>query len=437
MKSSIQLQKEAAELNAQVQAIVAIAKEENRELSAEEQADVDAILDIKLPAIQADLTRATKIEAMVQANLGRQLDQHIENQNPEQKIRIPATARAGHSFRCFDNSRDGEKDAYISGQFILATLGGNQRAKQWCVDNGVIRNAMAGNDDLKGGALVPMEFEAAIIKRIESTGIFPQYVNRTTMVSDQKTVPRRLAGLTVYFPSEGGTITDSDATYNQVNLVARKAATLSKISSELSEDAAMSIADELAMEIAYAHAVKIDACGFLGDGTTTYGGVMGLDNALAAGAIVTATNTTIGALTLTESEAVLAKLPDYPGMQPVWFMNRSIYFNGPYRLMAAAGGNTTTTLANGLSVPVFHGYPVVFTQALSAAGTTGTTWAFFGDLSLAATMGVRRGVSIASDPSVYFASDQIAVRSTYRWDIVVHEVGTASASGPIVKAKLG
>jgi HK97 family phage major capsid protein len=337
--------------------------------------------------------------------------------------------------RAFDNTQDGEIAAYRSGQFILATIGNSQRARQWCIDNGVM-NAMSEGDDLKGGNLVPPEFETAIIKRMEDYGVFPRYVNRTTMVSETKTIPRRVSGLTVYFPGEGGSITDSDATYNQVNLVAKKATTLTKVSSELSEDAVISIADELAMEAAYAHAVKIDQIGFLGDGTTTYAGIMGLDNVLAAGAISTATSTTIGALTLVEAEACVAKLPQLPGIRPVWFMHSALYWNGAARLMLAGGGNTTMTIGGGPSYQ-FMGYPVVFTQCLSSAGTTGTTWAFFGDLSLAATMGVRRGLSMAADASVYFATDQIGVRSTYRYDIAVHEIGTASVAGPIVKCKLG
>jgi hypothetical protein len=41
------------------------------------------------------------------------------------------------------------------------------------------------------------------------------------------------------------------------------------------EDAIISIADDLAEEIVYAFSLKEDQCGFIGDGTSTYGGIVG------------------------------------------------------------------------------------------------------------------------------------------------------------------
>jgi hypothetical protein len=41
-------------------------------------------------------------------------------------------------------------------------------------------------------------------------------------------------------------------------------------------------------------------------------------------------------------------------------------------------------------------------------------------------------VTIAADSSRYFEFDQTAIRSTLRYDIAVHERGTASVAGPMV-----
>ena len=435
---------EIASLVQEAEAIVALAENEGRDISAEESKRIDSItgdsgilanLNKEVDDLSKRLATMERARALASTTLSAQ--PALPFSSEQKKFSIPARARAIHKMEAFENTADGEYAAYASGQFILATIGRNPKAKQWCRDHGVIQNAMSEMDDLRGGNLVPPEFETAVIRRMEEYGVFPRYVRRTEMVGEVKTMPRRISGLTVYFPGEGGSITDSDMAYGQVNLVAKKASTLTKISSELSEDAVISIADELAMEAAYAHAVKIDEIGFLGDGLPTNGNIMGLTNALAAGSVVTATGeTTIGALTLAKAGAAIAKLPQLPGMSPVWFMHSANYWNGPARLMAAAGGNTTLTLRDGTIVQQFLGYPVVFTQCLPSAGTTAQTWAFFGDLSLAATMGVRRGLTLAADTSVYFANDQIGVRSTYRYDIAVHEVGTASVAGPIVRCVL-
>lgn len=439
MKNSQQLRQEIAAEQAKADAIVALATEENRELTSEESTEIDAILGSdsaagRVTALNTQLVRQEKLEARIQANLGRDQD-NVFSGTPE--IRVPARARKSAALKAFSNDSEGEKDAYASGQFLLATLNGSNKAKQWCNEHGIaIRNAMSEGDDMKGGVLVPPQFESAIINLKESYGVFGQNTRTVPMTSDTASIPRRLSGLTAYAVSEAQEITASDATMNQVNLVARKWATLTRISSELSEDAIISIADFLAQEIAYAHAVKEDACGFLGDGTTTYHGIMGLANALAAGSVSTATSTTIGALTLTEANAVVAKLPQYPGIMPKWFVNSALFWNGLSRLQSAAGGNTIATLASGPQLQ-FLGFPVVFTQTLSAAGTTGTVWGYFGDLSMGTTRGQRRGITISADGSRYFEYDQVAIRSTLRYDIVVHETGTASAAGPVIQCKLG
>ena len=62
---------------------------------------------------------------------------------------------------------------------------------------------------------------------------------------------------------------------------------------------------------------------------------------------------------------------------------------------------------------------------------------FFGDLMQGVYFGSRRGVTLAVDSSVYFASDALAVRGTERYDIVVHDRGDASTSGGIIKVVFG
>ncbi len=65
-----------------------------------------------------------------------------------------------------------------------------------------------------------------------------------------------------------------------MRLTAKKLMVLTKYSNELNEDAVLNIGDDLAGEIAYAFALKEDQCGFLGDGTSTYGGITGVTTAL-------------------------------------------------------------------------------------------------------------------------------------------------------------
>ena len=439
MKSSKQLQSEIETLQAKVQAIQAVAQGENRELLADEQTEIDAIVgDDKNPGQIANLAkdreRALKIEALV-SNAARSVrDTQIDSVEAaaSKPFKIPAKARATKTLNAF-KGQDAEIEAYRSGKWIQATLFNDAKARQWCVDHGV-ENVMSGSNDLTGGTLVPPEFETAVISLFESYGVIPQRARNYPMASDVLSVPRQLSDVTAYAVGESQEITASDPTFSPVNLVARKWATLTRVPSELNDDAVISIADMLATSMARAHALKADQSGFLGDGSTTYHGVVGLANALNAGSVKAAAagQVTAAGLTIAVFQTAAGALPEYPGINPVWYCHKAVFWNVLARLQLAAGGNNYVDLGAG-PVLQFMGYPVVFSQVLPSTIGTSTKFAYFGDLGMASTLGLRRGLSISSDASRYFELDQIAYRSTIRWDYNVHERGDATNAGPVIR----
>ena len=355
-----------------------------------------------------------------------------ESEKPQAKI--PAQARSYRKLEAFKN----EYDAYASGQFVLANLFNNSKAKQFCADNG-IRNAMSTGDNTLGGFLVPEPMEAAIIELREQFGVARQN-SRVWPMSDSVTIVPKLAGeVTGYYVGEGSTITASDMTVQQVKLDAKKLAAMVVVSSELSEDSVISVAEMVSRSVAYTMAVKEDEALFLGDGTSTYGGIVGLAGALAAGSLVTATsNQTFSALTFANFESVVGACKMYSGIQPRWYISNAGWSASMQRLANAAGGVTMAELAGGMSRS-FLGYPVVVSQVLESrlTGTTGLRACYFGDLTMGSYLGTRRGISIALDSSRYFELDQVAIKATQRFDINVHDRGTASASGGIIGLVFG
>jgi HK97 family phage major capsid protein len=437
LKTVAELKAEIVSLADQVVAITEIAKQENREYTAEEKAEIDAINGTegkpgKIDALQADLERASILDQKRREIANLRFNENRVDNGFTSTVKVPAKAKANQALKAFKGP-DAEADAYASGRFLMATIGGDQNSRQWCREHGLVTNAMGENNDLLGGVLVIPQFESAIVNLKESFGVFGQYVRNVPMTSDQWIGPRRLSGLTAYAVTEAQQITDSDATMNQISLTAKKWGTLTRISSELSEDAIIAIADFLAGEIAYAHAIKEDQAGFLGDGTTTHNGIVGVANALLAGSVSTAASgqNTAAALTIAVFQDAVSKIPQFPGIMPRWFVHSAVYWNVMARLQLAAGGNSVADLGSG-PVMQFMGYPVTFTQCLPATVGASTKFAYFGDLSMAATKGNRRGVTIAADSSRYFEFDQTAIRSTLRYDIAVHERGTASVAGPLV-----
>src|SRR5262249_27847145 len=199
------------------------------------------------------------------------------------------TPRRSYALKNFKDATDArgvviraDEQAHGFGKFLSASIFGNERAREWCRMHGVpVEKAQIEGTTGAGGALVPDQWLNTIINLKEAFGVAARECGKVYMPSDTHHMPRRTGGVNAFFVSEGVVPTESTATFDDVTLVAKKMAALVRISTELAEDAMISIADYLIGEIAYAFASKEDDCLFLGDGTSTYGGIVGLKNAFA------------------------------------------------------------------------------------------------------------------------------------------------------------
>lgn len=449
------LKEELGEIEAERDLLVARAEEihelankENRELKAEEKTEIEGILGAgkDKPGKVATLdSRHTELAAKIETE--EKWQAKVKNRakaiaatvsaNGDGRITIPANVRRHASLKSFIG-QDAEAQAYIAGQWYLACLG-HDGAQQWCNERGLVfRNALGTGSNAGGGALVPNPLEANLIRLVENFGVFRRKARSVPMSSETFSFPRRTGGVTAYFvaqnPSSG--TTESEPTFDNISLTARELCTATRMSRNISEDALISIADLLTTEIALAMATKEDQCGFLGDGTSTYGGITGLKNALADGSEVTAAtgNTQFGTLDLEDFEAMIAKLPQYPGIRPEWYIHSAGYALSMLRLQMAAGGNTVSEIA-GQGSRMFMGYPVNFVQVMNSttgAQTSTEGLCYFGDLSMAAAFGSRVGMSIEFSTERYVELNQIGVFGRERFDIVVHDVGTSSLPGPVI-----
>lgn len=484
MKTSLQLREEIGELCNRVDAIVDLARAEKRDLSAEETAEVDRIQGKGKPGetghaageidkLQAQLERSEKIEARQAqfaaerengrptARTGAVLDvQHGEptgdaGGRPQARgepaelagagvrvtaraarLVIPAQCRFKHSeLKAFSGPKADER-AFIAGMFFLATLCKNDWAAKWCKEQGINtrpQNALQETGNELGGYLVPDEMETAIIELRQRYGVFRREAKPVPMKGDTKSVPRRTQGVTAYFVGENSLGVQSDKAWDQVKLIAKKLMAITLYSTELAEDAVINIGDDLTDEISYAFSLKEDQCGFLGDGTSTYGGIVGVVNALTSNSVVTAAagHTALDTLTLSDFQAVVGQSPNYV-MQPKWYCHQAVWATAMMRLIDAAGGNTAQWVSTGVpeqgGYHEFLGYPVVIAQVLpkALAASPNTQFAYFGDLELAAAMGSRRGVTIQISDDRYFEYDQIGIKGTERFDINVHERGDST-----------
>ena len=310
-----------------------------------------------------------------------------------------------------------------------------------------------------GGYLVFPEFEATLINLKEQYGVLQREAFKIPMNSDTLIIPRRAGGTTVYYPGEHGQITESAMAFDQVQLVAKKYAQMTRWSTELNEDSVIAMADLLAGEMSYQFAKAEDTNGFLGDGTSAYAGTIGLlfklvntvngvsptaslGGSVAGGLACLATHTTLQTTTLADWEMVVGKLPLYAEGRAKWYMSKSAFWAGPARLMDAAGGNIAIFLSSGAPMR-FLGYDVVFSQVMPTASTAvGTTAAsvlsvpaILGDMAVTSYLGTRRGVTVRTSDQRYIEYDQIAIQCTQRVavnNVVGDSVAPTSVCGPMV-----
>lgn len=384
-------------------------------------------------------------------------------------FRVPATVKRYSSLKNF-TGKDADERAYRFGMFCLGVYGKRQGI-DFCLKQGIPLISAGGdaladagaktqreNVNVSAGFLVPDEFQNDLIDLREKFGVFRQNAKVVPMASDTRSDPRRVNGVTAYFVGESTAAALSDKQWDRVRLTAKKLMVLTKYSNELNEDAVLNIGDDLAGEIAYAFALKEDQCGFLGDGTSAYGGITGVVNALLKvdptgasnpanimGLVVssgTGFASNYNGIALGDFNKLVATLPEYadvPG-QAKWYCSKFFWGSVMQRLATSAGGNRVAEIEDTPLRKSFLGYDVVVSQVMPKISATSQVCCLFGNLALAARLGDRRQTTIVMSEHAMnaFEQDEVVIRGTERFDIVVHDVGDPTpGAGPAKSAQLG
>ena len=419
-------QSRMVEIADEIEAIGATAAEENRELGESDTKMIDGLTEEYNAAEQTvkNLTAMLAVKERLQAAKITPVsieaaDTSSLNHGSTQAA-LPAQVR-----RIKSKVYDSTADAYAVGKWLTGLLG-NQHSRQWCIDRGMnFHNAMSEGTDTAGGFAVPDPMAARLIELVEDYGVFRRFASNVVASSDTLAIPKLSADTTVYYPAEGAAITPSDLTFAQVSHTLRKYAQLAIMSSEVSEDAIISMTDTVTRAMARQFASAEDTNSFLGDGSAGFGSITGIEAALAAG------STTSGTVTLANLETLNGDLKRYSGQSPVWFMHSFHYYNDVVPALVALGGTDMRQTEAG-GAQMLYGYPVVFTQVLTgSAASTGDLLVVLGDLSMSASLATRRNVTVRVLNELYAANDQIGLVATMRSDTQIHDVGDASNAGGI------
>ena len=450
MRSRIDLEDDLSHKMKSSEDIVKKAETEDRSLSADEKIAFDELqreMDALESAIR-DIVETEKRKATIAARAKARSDQPtgVPLSRPaigDGGLSVDAGARISQHLRCgslraFSNDEAGYERAFRSGQWIRAALFNDHVAKSWCRNRGMMLAVNEGTN-AAGGALVPEEFTQAIIDLREQYGVFRQNSRVLPMGRDVMIVPRRTGSVSATFTGENLALTESDPTFNQVTLTAKKTGILTRMSTEIAEDAVINMADWLAMDFAWAFAFQEDTLGFVGTAGAGEAGIVGAftkftnDNTLAGAVDFESGDDQFTEVTITGLTNVMGALPAFARANAKWYCSALAADTMFMRLAATAGGNTINTLKGDLGL-AFLGHPIVITQVAPAVSTALNNQAMvlFGDLGLASTLGDRRGIQVRRSDDRYFELDQIGMKATTRIDIVVHDAGDGTTAGPIV-----
>jgi len=151
-----------------------------------------------------------------------------------------------NSIRCAPlRSFKSDAAAFRFGCWFVATFG-NQRAAQWCEENGIVVTRAGGEGtNAAGGNLVPAEFLSVLYSVLDLRGVIRGAGEVIPIGREVASATKVLTGLTAYFTSENTASTSSDPVLGALNFIAKKLSTYTIISSELEEDALIDIGDML------------------------------------------------------------------------------------------------------------------------------------------------------------------------------------------------
>jgi HK97 family phage major capsid protein len=283
---------------------------------------------------------------------------------------------------------------------------------------------------------IPETFASTVIRLVDEFSAIPQQANVIPMSGNTLYIPRRTGGNTAHFVSDNTETPASDMATDNVLLSTKDCRVGTRVPNSLIEDSVVDLASLVAQEFALALSRKIDDAGFAGDGTSTHGGIRGLQwlfeqvPATAANKFNSA-QTSLGALTIDDYVAVVGKLPSYARPRAGWYVTPQVWSTAMLPLGLERGGVTAAELAAGMTEARFMGYPVYFNNSMRTSVSTDQVVALFGDMKLSTHYGVRQAIQVRASTDRYIEFDQTYFQALCRFDVVTSDIGSATEAGPM------
>lgn len=305
-------------------------------------------------------------------------------------------------------------------------------------DVDVVKGAVSYDAGRGGTFTPPPAFESTVIELLNDYGAARKLVPFSPTPKEGQYQPRWDSDLTMTWNTEGATLSDQDPDTSTVFVRPKKLTGYIKLTNDLLAADSAGIVDQCFRSFARAAAQKEDSAFFEGDGTSTYGGIVGVLNAIGSAATFTSTNTTWATLTDADVQSMMGYVADFAGQGSLEITcTRSAFFSIFNRLNVAKGGITYQEAANGSVIYKVLGHDVILNNTMPITTATSQVSAYFGDFPMGIKAGQAGTLEFAQSDQRHFDEDSIALRVIEYVDINCHDLGDSTNRGPIAALSTG
>jgi HK97 family phage major capsid protein len=286
-----------------------------------------------------------------------------------------------------------------------------ERIAKWVLDRITGKATMNETTGSEGGYLVEDEYANEILAFAAVTSVALQDCRIWPMNTDTLRIPARDGGVSVGVTAEQTAATQSEPTYREVVLNAKKVDAFSEITNELLEDSSYDIISELTSQFAEQIGVYLDEELWAG---TTLG--TGIETAANVNEVQLAAGELIANIDSDDLSLMISKLPTNKIVGSKFY--GPTLFSHYARLMEDGNGNRIWGDMRASDPGGIYGFPLVTNDSFPASAAD-KIMVVFGNLKHVAIGRKKGNVSLDLDPYGLFTENMTRTRVITRWALTV------------------
>ncbi len=286
-----------------------------------------------------------------------------------------------------------------------------ERIAKWVLDRITGKAAMNEGTPSEGGYLVQDEYADEILAFAAVNSVALQDCRIWPMNTDILRIPARDGGVSVGVTAETVEATQSEPTYREVVLTAKRVDAFSELTNELLEDSSYDIISELTAQFAEQVGVYLDEELWAG---TTLG--TGIETAVGVNEVQLTAGELVGDIDSDDLSLMMSKLPNNKIVGAKFYA--PTLFSHYARLMEDTNGNRIWGDMKASDPGGIYGYPLISNDSFPASAAD-KIMVVFGNLNHVA-LGRRKGsVTLDLDPYGLFTKYMTRTRVVTRWAMTV------------------